>query len=108
MQHESHMDLLNVIRIKYSDVNKTSLLLILPENHSSICQHASPADAQPCTPAVAHQSINSPHRLDLGAVLTGMALSSVCMHKYSPMTAMRAMQATLTNHHDRAAGRWAL
>lgn len=44
------------------------------------------------------------HRLDLGPLLTGMALSSVRMHKYSPITAVRAMQATLTSHQDRAAG----
>lgn len=48
------------------------------------------------------------HRLDLGPLFTGMALSSVRMHRYSPMTAMRAMQAALTSHHDRAAGRWEL
>lgn len=48
----------NVIRIKYSDVNKTSsLLLILPENHSSICQHASPADVQPRTHQLWHISL---------------------------------------------------
>lgn len=45
------------------------------------------------------------HRLDLGPLLTGIALSSVRMHKYSPITAINAMQATLTSHHDRAAGR---
>lgn len=48
------------------------------------------------------------HRLDLGPVLTGIALSSVRMHKYSPITAINAMQATLTSHQDRTAGRWAL
>lgn len=48
------------------------------------------------------------HRLDLGPLLTGMALSSVRMHRYSPITAINAMQATLTSHQDRAAGRWAL
>lgn len=44
------------------------------------------------------------HRLDLGPLLTGIALSSVRIHKYSPVTAVRAMQATLTSHQDRAAG----
>lgn len=44
------------------------------------------------------------HRLDLGPLLTGIALSSVRIHKYSPSTAVRAMQATLTSHQDRAAG----
>lgn len=48
------------------------------------------------------------HRLDLGPVLTGMALSSVRMHRYSPRTAISAMQAILTSHQDRAAGRCAL
>lgn len=45
------------------------------------------------------------HRLDLGPLLTGIALSSVRMHKYSPITAINAMQATLTSHQDRADGR---
>lgn len=45
------------------------------------------------------------HRLDLGPLLTGIALSSVRMHKYSPITAISAMQATLMSHQDKAAGR---
>lgn len=48
------------------------------------------------------------HRLDLGPLLTGIALSSLRMHKYSPITAISAMQATLTSHQDRAPGKWAL
>lgn len=44
-------------------------------------------------------------RLDFGPLLTGMALSSVRMHMYSPITAINAMQAMLTSHQDRAAGR---
>lgn len=48
------------------------------------------------------------HRLDFGPVLTGIALSSVRMHRYSPITAINAMQAMLTSHQDKAAGRWAL
>lgn len=45
------------------------------------------------------------HRLDFGPVLTGIALSSVRMHRYSPITAINAMQAMLTSHQDKAAGR---
>lgn len=45
------------------------------------------------------------HRLDLGPLLTGIARSSVRMHRYSPITAIKAMQAILTSHQESVAGR---
>ena len=47
-------------------------------------------------------SMRDGQRLDLGPLLTGMALSSVLIHRYSPVTAMRAMHATFTSHQDKA------
>lgn len=48
------------------------------------------------------------YTFDLGAELKGISFSSVRMQRYSPITAIRAIQTVLTSHHVNVAGKWEL